>query len=133
MGLANFWKRQPTRQNAALPDMVLPTSGRPVIAALAGDLAGRIYPASTGGIMLGRDKVACRIVFPGDTRGVSRHHCIITYMPQAGLFIINDIGSTYGTFLIDGKRIDKGQPATLQAGSRFYLGSVKNLFEVRFD
>ena len=47
------------------------------------------------------------------------------------MFIINDLGSTYGTYLMNGMRIPSGQPAALRPGERFYAGSQANVFEVR--
>ena len=72
-----------------------------------------------------------RIIVQDTAPGISRHHCQVNFNPQTGMFIINDLGSTYGTYLMNGMRIPSGQPAALRPGERFYAGSQANVFEVR--
>lgn len=109
------------------------TALRPFITAIAGELNGLRLPATSGGDMIGRDAVACRIAFSPGARGVSRHHCIVTFLPQAAVFVVNDIGSSYGTYLPDGTRISASRPAVLRSGERFCVGSLKNIFEVSLE
>lgn len=105
-------------------------SGRMVVG-ISGEFAGQSAVLSKGGIMIGRDPVACRIALSASSPGVSRHHCQVDYNPQTGMFIVNDLGSTYGTYLMDGTRLASGQPAALRSGERFCVGSRANIFEVR--
>lgn len=101
------------------------------IVGISGEFAGRVVQLSPNGTMIGRDNVACQIVLSASAQGVSRHHCQVNYNPQTGMFIVNDLGSTYGTFLMNGMRIKSGQPVALRPGERFYAGSQANVFEVR--
>ena len=43
-----------------------------------------------------------------------------------------DLGSSCGTFLEDGTRLEAGKEYFLISGSRFYIGSRKNFFTVWF-
>lgn len=100
------------------------------IIGIAGKYAGKSVVINSGdSVMFGRDEVTCRILFSESTKGISRHHCVVRYLPQTNMFLINDIGSTYGTFLIDGTKIGP-TPTAIKPGERFYLGSQSNMFEV---
>ncbi|MBS7008431.1 RDD family protein [Anaerostipes sp.] len=105
-------------------------SGRQVVG-ISGEFAGQSAGISAAGVMIGRDPVACRIALSASSPGVSRHHCQVDYNLQTGMFIVNDLGSTYGTYLMDGTKLTSGQPAALRAGERFCVGSRANIFEVR--
>jgi pSer/pThr/pTyr-binding forkhead associated (FHA) protein len=49
------------------------------------------------------------------------------------VFVLEDLGSTNGTFLANGERINPGQPRDLRPGDRFYLGDTRNQFEVKME
>ena len=98
---------------------------------ISGEFAGQMMYLPQNGIMIGRDTVACQIALSASTPGVSRHHCQVNYNVQTGMFIVNDLGSTYGTFLLNGTRINSGQPIALRPGERFYIGNQMTMFEVR--
>lgn len=98
---------------------------------ISGEYSGKSIDIDFNGVMLGRDDVSCKVVFFQSTPGISRHHCHVKYNPQTGMFIINDLGSTYGTYSEKGTRIQSGQSIALKNGERFYLGSQANMFEVR--
>lgn len=94
---------------------------------LAGPAQGLIYtlrPNSASNI--GRSG-SCAVCV-GDTAGVSRIHCALR--PLAGGVELTDLGSTYGTFLADGKQLPPNFPATLRSGDRFYLGSPNVMFRL---
>ena len=106
------------------------TSMNPQIIGISGLYAGRAFPVSLQGSMLGRDPASCDFVFPDGSQGISRNHCKIQFNPQTQMFILYDLGSTYGTFLGSGARVPQGQPAALRVGDEFYLGSRANVFRV---
>lgn len=83
-----------------------------------------------GGIMIGRDSTCCAVVFSPDEPAISRMHCCLKYNRQTKMVLLEDIGSTYGTFLWNGKRINKGQAAALSDGDKFYLANKANAFKV---
>lgn len=61
----------------------------------------------------------CQIVFPEQTRGVSRRQCAI-YVKRDGALLVRDAGSSYGTFL-SGQRLTNGWTAA-QPGSLLQFG-----------
>lgn len=105
-------------------------SGRQIVG-ISGEFAGRSVQLAPTGTIIGRDPVACQIALSASSPGVSRHHCQVDFNPQTGMFIVNDLGSTYGTYLMNGTKLTSGQPAALRPGERFCVGSQANIFEVR--
>lgn len=102
----------------------------PQIIGISGHFAGRAFPVSPQGTMMGREPASCDFVFPDGAQGVSRNHCKLQFNPQTQMFILYDLGSSYGTFLGNGMRVPQGQPAALRVGDEFYLGSRANVFRV---
>lgn len=102
----------------------------PQIIGISGQFAGKSIVVTQQGIIFGRDAASCEFVFPESTGGISRNHCRIQYNPQTKMFVLYDLGSTYGTFLGSGAKVPQGQPAALRPGEEFYLASRDNLFRV---
>lgn len=105
-------------------------SMNPQIIGISGQYAGRSFPVSPQGVMMGREPTSCDFVFPDGSSGISRNHCKLQFNPQTQMFILYDLGSTYGTFLGNGARVPQGQPAALRVGDEFFLGSRANVFRV---
>ncbi len=95
---------------------------------LSGPLKGRTYNIGRAGLTFGRD-VDCAVRFPNDAVGVSRHHCSINW--QQGTLVLMDLGSSYGTFQGDGRKLPPNYPVNLAPGSRFYLANPANLFQIQ--
>lgn len=106
--------------------------GQAQVIGVSGYYAGRSFPVSSQGVMMGRDQTACDIMFPEGQagQGISRVHCKIQYNPQTQMFILYDLGSSYGTFLTNGIRVTQGQPVALQPGETFYLANQAVKFKV---
>lgn len=105
-------------------------SMNPKIIGIVGQFAGRAFPIPPQGIMMGRDSAACDFVFPENATGISRNHCKLQFNVQTQMFVLYDLGSSYGTFLGNGLRVPQGQPAALRTGDEFYLASRRNVFRV---
>ncbi len=97
------------------------------VTALSGPLRGQSYPLGPDGLLFGCDP-SCAVRFPAGTPGVSRRHCCIRW--QQGVPMLMDLNSTYGTFMGDGRKLPPSYPAQLAAGSRFYLGDTRCLFQL---
>ncbi len=82
----------------------------------------------SGVVKLGRNSQANQLVYPEGTKGVSGVHCQVYAV--GGQVYIMDLGSTYGTFTGDGKKLMANQPTPLMKGERFYLGSPEQEFVV---
>lgn len=94
---------------------------------LSGPLKGQRYVIGAGGLMFGREN-DCQVRFPAQTPGISRHHCCIQW--QNGTPVLTDLGSSYGTFLGDGRQLMPNNPVQLMSGTRFQLGNNGYLFQV---
>ncbi len=99
------------------------------VIAIGGTLNGKRYSVN-GAIKLGRDSSKCGIAFPVNTQGVSGVHCEISFV--GGVCYVKDLGSSYGTFTMDGQKLNPNAPQILKSGDKFYLASPENTFEVRF-
>jgi len=94
---------------------------------MTGPLHGQVYTLTADGLLIGRDPT-CSLRLPGDVSAVSRRHCHIRL--QGGRAYLEDLQSTYGTYLSSGQRLVPNQPVELTNGSRFYLGSTQNQFQL---
>jgi S1-C subfamily serine protease len=82
-------------------------------------------------IAIGRDPRACNLVVPAGLDRVSKRHCLISYDTGAKRFLLQDTGSTNGTFTDRGEQVTAGHVRVLAPGERFYLGSRECTFEVQ--
>ncbi len=108
----------------------VPMGVNPQIIGVAGQFAGKSFQISQQGILMGRDSASCEFAFPDNAQGISRNHCRIMYNPQTQMFVLYDLGSSYGTFLATGAKVLQGQPVALRPGDEFYLASRANTFRV---
>lgn len=92
-----------------------------------GYFAGRRF-ALEGAIRMGRLPDKNDLVFPADTTGVSGVHCVLR-LTSAGA-TLTDLGSSFGTFLNDGVRLQPHQAVDLKPGDIFALGSQKQKFKL---
>lgn len=105
------------------------SGGTGSIIGISGEKAGMRFPVYGNGIMIGRDTAVCQVIMKNSS-GVSRLHCLVSYNPASGMYIVTDRNSTYGTFTENGERITPSKSIALKRGERFYLGSRSNMFEL---
>ncbi|MBQ8039562.1 MAG: PrsW family intramembrane metalloprotease [Lachnospiraceae bacterium] len=104
-------------------------SRRVIVNCVRGALMGRSFELNQkGGLLIGRDASA-GAMYPQNTRGISGRHCEI--MSSGGKIVIVDRGSTYGTYLADGRKLEPNVPYDVKNGTVFYLASRENKFEIR--
>ncbi|MBB6674469.1 FHA domain-containing protein [Cohnella nanjingensis] len=132
-------------EGAILPDYTIPLSrlgsapeplvqageGEPRLCGLQGEFAGASFKLSARPLSIGRDAAQCGLVFPFDSGEISRKHCSLRYEAERGAFLLEDHGSSNGTFLPDGSRLQAGERYELRPGERFALSGGLHLFEVR--
>lgn len=94
---------------------------------IGGYFDGKEIPLN-GRVTFGRDPDRCSAVYPGSTRGISSLHCQVAL--EGGKIILTDLGSTYGTFLKDGRKLTANESQVLNCGDSFYLADSMNLFMV---
>ncbi|BBI31482.1 FHA domain-containing protein [Cohnella abietis] len=121
----------PTTQLLAYPDQAeLADDGEPRVYGVEGEHAGNGYRVLNRRLTFGRDPRQCVILFPYEAGEISRLHCTLRYMEESRLFTLEDHGSSNGTFLSNGERIQPGKRVELRAGDRFSLSGNDHVFEV---
>lgn len=113
-------KTQPVVQKAGILGLY--------IACISGPFTGRSYRLDSRGVLIGRDP-SCTVRFPEETPGVSHRHCMVR-LEANGMASLIDLGSTYGTFLSDGRQLPKDSPTPIAPGTRFYLASTGCMFQL---
>ena len=79
-------------------------------------------------IVIGRDRGACQMAFPENAKGISKRHCAVYLEGEQPVLI--DLGSTYGTYLANGKKIPANVPIKIRYGDCFYLASGDTMIRV---
>ena len=105
--------------------------GAACLIGLSGIYSGQKIPLTRGKFVFGRDPSSCNIVLPKETAGISRTHCTLVFDGKNAF--LQDNGSSYGTYLANGKRLASGEQAFLQNGQRFYLGNQSTMFEIHIQ
>lgn len=130
-------KAAPANAAAAQPAAAVPVQAVPTpapapacqIIGVAGLHSGKAY-AVKNVITIGRNNSQCEISFPVNTQGISGVHCQI--MKQGNGYAIVDKGSSYGTFLGNGQKLQPEAPTNIGSGEYFYLGSRDQLFQIKY-
>lgn len=118
-----------SRKNAAVGGRG-PVGKSAVLRGVTGKYAGQRFDLRKGKVVLGRDPAACNIVFDKNAPGISGRHCQVVYDANEDCFRITDLGSSYGTFLGNGKKLTANVAETLSVGDTFYLCDNTNRFVV---
>lgn len=120
-------KRKPVRETAgkSAGSMI----GVPVrLQFTSGVYAGRRFAVEEGSpVRLGIAPGAGGLQFPDRTPGVSHSHAIVIL--SGGNLTIQDLGSTYGTY-VNGQRLAPNTLTALHMGDRVWLGSEQQSFTV---
>lgn len=107
-----------------------PMRKRAVLRGVTGKYSGYSFDLIKGKVVIGRDPATCNIVFEKDTPGISGRHCQVVYSENEDCFLITDLGSSYGTYLGNGKKLTANVAEKLYAGDTFYLCDNANRFVV---
>ena len=114
-------------QMAPASATMAPHSAQRQLYCQSGPMAGATFPVN-GTLRIGRDPKQCQIIFPADAGGISSLHCEI--QQQASGVLLVDCGSTYGTFLLNGRKLNANESVALNPGDGFYLAGNQNSFKV---
>ena len=97
------------------------------IQCVSGVFAGRRFEIGHQ-LRMGRDPNRNDLVFPAQTQGVSGVHCMLIL--DGGNLYLQDLGSSYGTWLSGGRKLAPNQPVQLHRGDTFSLGSERESFVI---
>lgn len=95
--------------------------------AVSGPLAGKIFPITSSGVVIGRDAGAANVVVPNDQTKVSRKHCKVEC--QNGKILITDLASTHGT-AVNGRKLPANVALTIELGASIELCDSDNRFVI---
>lgn len=109
-----------------------PQEAVPVLRCTGGKLSGKRFEL-THVLTLGRDSAHCDVAFDPVAPGISLCHCSVAYNKEQGAFVLTDLGSTYSTFLTNGKPLTPQEPCLLHAGEGFYLAVPNDTFVVELE
>lgn len=128
---------EPAKYAPLTPPMASAVTGvtgtRPALRGVAGQYEGKSFSLDAGPSVLGRDQRAANLVFAPEAHSISKRHCMVSWDAARKTFVIQDLGSTNGTFLSTGERLTPGVSRDLPAGGHFYIGDLRNRFEVRME
>jgi len=102
-----------------------------VIRGVSGHYEGAEIKLDDRPLYIGRDPHLCQLVFPASTIDVSKRHCVLRFDPRSQTLLLEDCGSTNGTFLRSGEAVKPGIPRSLRPHDFFYLGDRSIMFEVK--
>lgn len=97
-----------------------------VLVGISGQFAGRKMPISRE-MRFGRNQ-GNDVQYSGDVPGISGSHCSIA--PHEKGVVLTDLGSSYGTFLINGTKLNPNQKNLLKAGDTFCLANPNQAFRI---
>ena len=129
-------KKAPAAPAASVSSVQEKTSAKkasPVLRSMAPQHSGMVVQLHHQPVQIGRDPATCRLVFQDGTPGVSSRHCQVYFDEQEQMFIVTDLNSTYGTFLMNGQRIAPNTPVKLPPNSSIYLGEADNTIYLEME
>ena len=91
-----------------------------------GTFGGKRF-ALDGHVIMGVDPSKCNLVFPKGSRGISRRH--MELVVQDGKIYMEDLGSTYGTYL-NGQKLEPNQWMMIDSGDTFWLATQEECFVI---
>ncbi|HYE57496.1 MAG TPA: trypsin-like peptidase domain-containing protein [Rhodothermales bacterium] len=115
------------------PQPVIPMAAPPrqaVLVALSGPLAGQRFALPAHPVVIGRDARVCHVAFPEAAKDISRRHATVAWDPGRGVAVLQDTGSSLGTYLATGERLAPHLPRSLRQGERFYLSRPAYAFAI---
>ncbi len=101
-----------------------------IIRSMAVQHNGMALVVGSAPIMIGRDRASCKLAYAEGTPGVSGKHCTVSYDAATGEFSVTDLRSTYGTFLMNGQKLNANVPYRMRPGESFYVGDAVNVIRV---
>ena len=105
---------------------------RPMVRSLADQHRNRKVQLGAEPVIAGRSP-KCSIIYRDDTPGVSGTHCSVAWDAAKHTFIVKDLGSSYGTYLESGMRLEPNREYLLKPGESVYLGDKTNTLRMEVE
>ena len=105
---------------------------RPMVRSLAEQHRNRKVQLGAEPVVAGRSP-KCSIIYRDDTPGVSGTHCSVAWDAAKHTFIVKDLGSSYGTYLESGMRLEPNREYLLKPGESVYLGDKTNTLRMEVE
>ena len=105
---------------------------RPMVRSLAEQHRNRTVQLGTEPVVAGRSP-KCSIIYRDDTPGVSGTHCSVAWDAAKHTFVVKDLGSSYGTYLESGMRLEPNRDYLLKPGESVYLGDKTNTLRMEVE
>lgn len=105
---------------------------KPVIRSYAQSNYGMSATVGAQPVLIGRNN-ACVLRFPGNAPGISGSHCSVQWDATMQVFVVTDLNSTYGTYLMSGQRMQPNMPYRMCAGDKFYMGEQGNIISLTME
>lgn len=125
-GFLDFFRQEKSRLQNAWRRREAPASQLSVRAiglqCVTGVYEGNIFALSEEPTRIGRDANVCGIVLPPGASGVSRVHCEVRADVRGRRVLVRDVGSSYGTQIVDGPLLTAGQEYAVSLGGAFMVG-----------
>lgn len=86
-----------------------------------------------GRLTFGKDPAACEVIFDPGSPNINDVHCRVSYDPQLYTYVLEDLASTFGTYLLTGEKLIANRPIKLVDGDMFYLASKADQFKIRIE
>lgn len=103
-----------------------------VVCPLSPEHNGMKIPLGNEAFLIGRNAQECALVYGENAAGVSDRHCQVAFDKLNLQFVITDLGSAGGTFLMNGQKLNANVPYRLSSGESFYIGDPSNVIRVEY-
>ncbi len=109
----------PQRQSGGYREPISSARSQPhgVLIGVRGAYAGARFDLNgVPSLMIGRDPSVCQIIFPKESTGISRRHCMVRFSLGENCYYLTD-WSRNGTYLPGGVRLPSGRPHRVARGT----------------
>lgn len=97
------------------------------IEVLSGIFANQSFNLDSS-VLIGKDRHYSNIIFPENELNIAPFHCKIER--EGSCVYITDLGSDFGTYTVDGRRLIPNKRYLINNGDCFFLGNQRNMFRI---
>lgn len=106
---------------------------KPCVFRQRSDGSSKCYILRNNKVIFGRNPDMCQVLFSANNSTISRCHCALRYNEQTNMFLLEDLNSSNGTFLLpSGTPVKPGNLVSLSEHDSFCVGIAEYKFTVGF-